>query len=118
MNFRIGQKVVCIDGDWILREGTVAPREGETYTVRDKLFEGTCPSLRFVEIVNQPISYSNTPGPIEPAFDAECFRPVVERKTDTGMAILTKILTDCPTDVNAPAKADVLRRRNTSSGSP
>jgi hypothetical protein len=84
-NFHVGQKVVCIKDGWVTHAHVASPRKGEIYTVRDKLFDGECPSLRFFEIVNSPVSYINMPAPVEPAFCADCFRPVVERKTSIEM---------------------------------
>lgn len=96
-NFRNGQKVVCIDDGWLSHAHTICPRKGEVYTVREKTFWGTAPGLRFVEITNEPTVYSNMSEPVEPAFLAECFRPV------TDISIFEKMLTDCPTGVDAPA---------------
>lgn len=92
MSFHVGQKVVCINDDWThpLRRlvGTV-PRKGAIYHVRG--FDRFAPAFIYlVEIVNMvPPTFTS-----EPAFLAESFRPIVERKTD--ISIFTKLLAPNP----------------------
>lgn len=90
MSFQVGQKVACVDASPCRGGCCLCPLvEGKVYTITHinpdpdqfgdigvELFE-----------VSPPKSYFHQPG-----FRSTRFRPVVERKTDTGMAILTKIL--------------------------
>ncbi len=93
MAFYVGQKVVCIVGFTRLARGRdeTFPIKGEVYTIREiKLDSGGDTCLRLQEIVNTPRYYAE--GFTEMAFDAELFRPLVEKGTDTGMAILKEIV--------------------------
>lgn len=92
MNFRIGQKVVCVDDKPRYYE-TCSLVEGNVYTVLGaRVFSPTCVAIWVAEA--KSISRNG--------FYADRFRPVVERRTDTGMAILTKILDD----VKSPAHTE------------
>lgn len=76
--FWIGQKVVCINA-WMnfhLKEGTV-------YTVTGKRTVNSYPGLLLAEVAHYN---RNLP------FDTWRFRPLVEKSTDTGFAILREIL--------------------------
>ena len=78
-NFRVGEKVVCVDADenWFLTQDAI-------YTIVG-ILPGNfrqCDGLHLAEIAH----------PSGLAFYASRFRPIVERKTDTGMAILQKLL--------------------------
>jgi hypothetical protein len=93
MNFRIGQKVVCIEEpQWPAFSYsdfpyTEFPRMGGMYTIRwigPGKDETPCVLLR--EITNPDR------GSGEPTFYARRFRPAVERRTD--ISIFTKMLTD------------------------
>lgn len=91
--FYPGQKVVCVG----VYEPSIAygsfPRKGAVYTVREVLFVGEAPSIRLVEIVNEPTDvYWNVPGPIEAAWIVTAFRPLTDSRID---AILSKA---APTD--------------------
>lgn len=90
MNFRVGQKVVCVDvncthGPW---DGYAYPQLNAVYTVRSKFTncDGS-PCIRLVEIKNPELR----PG-FEPGFGADHFRPAVSPKTD--ISTFTKILDD------------------------
>lgn len=95
MSFRIGQKVVCIYGGWRRDPGELTlrfPRKGAIYHVRG--FPPNDPNpgstIWLLEIVNRRLpGYGN-----EVAFSVRCFRPLIDRSTDTGMAILRRILDD------------------------
>lgn len=93
-NFRVGQKVVCMDDAprSPRRYKENFPKKGVVYTVRgfDPLAAGV--SIFLEEVCNEPKQYNNGYG--ECSFRADRFRPAVERKTDTGMAILKSILED------------------------
>lgn len=97
-NFHVGQKVVCIKREpWPTEPEEIAPAFGMVYTIRGFDPPRHCcnfTSLFLVEITNPALDYGQPWGLCEVSFNADCFRPVVERKTDTGMAILTKILDD------------------------
>ncbi|WP_040677416.1 hypothetical protein [Rhizobium mesoamericanum] len=100
-NFRVGQKVVCVDdavdrsdvpeGARIVGEGMDGLRKGAVYTVRDIFF---CPGwkeavIRLCEIKRFPF---NRVGKVEyeSGFAPWRFRPVVDRKID--ISIFTKLL--------------------------
>lgn len=79
-NFRVGQKVVCVDARSKRLGGAPLhawPTEGQVYTISGGY-------SKFV--------YLSELG--WPAFYADRFRPAVERGEETGMSILRKILTD------------------------
>lgn len=91
-NFHIGQKVVCIsdcsegpDGHTVL--GPVdLPHKGHVYTVRECMV-GACgkrPCILLEEIPDQwvPVMVSGDLLFGNVVFEANKFRPVVERKTD------------------------------------
>lgn len=95
MNFRIGQKVVCVKrGQWsVVLYGETVPEFGKIYTVRGfdpYLDAGGSAGIFLEEIVNPPHQYRNAYG--EASFCVTKFRPVIERKTEVGMAILREIL--------------------------
>lgn len=91
MAFRVGQKVVCINDDWEELDGpeVVYPRKDAIYTVREVDAAPDETFLAFRELVNPPQDYNE--GYLECHFAAINFRPIVERKTDTGFAILEEI---------------------------
>jgi len=97
MAFRVGMKVVCIyAGRWdaVSAYGDeIWPVKDQVYTIRsiqDYPSHGLT-GLRLAEIRNPVRNYPPN-GLMEPSFLSDRFRPVVDRKTDTGMAILKKIL--------------------------
>lgn len=105
-NFRVGQKVVCIndaDGEshWLVP--TVGDMDGLTrgcvYTVREIYFDVVWAKtlVRLEEIRRPPCLLDGQP--FECGFYPERFRPVVDRKTD--ISIFTAMLTD--TKVEEPA---------------
>lgn len=85
--FKVGQKVVCVDGsrkpDRREPDGYKAlfPKKGEIYTVREILqsFDGSY-CVRLEEIVNKPAPLINSVimkyGMWEPAFRVFRFRPI------------------------------------------
>lgn len=90
MNFRVGQKVVCIDADPSL-DGYVHTQLclNSIYTVRGIDTEPDALGnigLWFVEIADAP----TRGGKFTTSFRASRFRPAVERKTD--ISIFTKML--------------------------
>jgi hypothetical protein len=95
MTFRIGQKVVCIkQGSWTaLSLGEVGPSYGDVLTIRRIDDDAGETYFRFTEIMNpQDGSVDKNGNYSEARFWSARFRPVVERKTKTGMAILREIL--------------------------
>ena len=89
-NFRVDQKVVCIDDDWgsAPLEGQVQywPKKNDVYTVRAITVNGNGKVfIRLREIMNPETDKHH-----EAEFWAECFRPVVERKTD--ISVFRKLL--------------------------
>ena len=115
MSFRVGQKVICVDAADTHTGDLSELIEGSIYTIRwHGPFEWrgvkeNC--VQLVEIVERPVmSGKKIVYSIDQPFRASRFRPVVERKTDTGMAILRQILRDHqqpireqPARVTAPA---------------
>lgn len=95
-SFRVGQKVVMIEGykpnvyDRAADEGVTLPTEGTVYTIRGiEAGEGWHLGKLFLwleELHNGP----SLDG-IEPNWDAQLFRPLVERKTSIEVfkALLT-----------------------------
>lgn len=96
MAFRVGMKVTCIDDVfWSGRDPRCNyPVKGDIYTIRS--FDHNRPGcespvgLRLEEIINPILPYPG--GDDETSFPPWRFRPLIERKTDTGMAILRKLL--------------------------
>lgn len=85
--FRVGQRVVCIDGS---RNPSgfskFYPVEGQIYTIRGFHTE---PHIKDVgifleEIINPPTKWSDATS-CEWPFASKRFRPLVERKTDISM---------------------------------
>lgn len=101
MNFRVGQKVVCVNDNNGPGVGSICRghrvvsmtcklENGVIYTVRSL---GTCwqdgsPGIRLHEIARPIASITGE----ELCFFAHRFRPVIEKSTDTGMAVLREIL--------------------------
>lgn len=93
MAFYPGQKVVCVDATWRVPDGPLV--EGRVYTVdgvtsQPSIYCGASKSagfsLRLVEVPRwRGHDYRSD------RFDASRFRPLTERSTETGMAILRKI---------------------------
>lgn len=101
MTFRIGQKVVCVDGKFIdprWYRSDIRPCTGQVYTVRGFASEEylkasddqASPKIYLEEIVNPEVKWGF--GLAELAFPMCRFRPVIENSTDTGMAVLREIL--------------------------
>lgn len=92
-NFRVGQKVVCIRDDFARDRyaGVRYPEHGKVYTLRTVEFDDRyqLTFVRLAEICNPVLMYQG--GMTEVSFDAEAFRPIVERKTDISIfkAMLT-----------------------------
>lgn len=93
MNFRVGQKVVCVDDTWVnpywIKNTPNKPLLGAVYTIRC-IRAGRRGCSVLIEEISNPLHSSG----IELGFYARRFRPLVERKTDTGMSILKSILAD------------------------
>lgn len=83
MNFRVGQKVVCVDAS--PGKHGYAPRyvnKGEIYTVSRLTVSNDGPALRLIEVNFDPQDW----------LLCKRFRPLIEKSTDTGMAVLREIL--------------------------
>jgi hypothetical protein len=98
MAFHVGQKVVCVDDSdmgWNELLGYAVPMAGQTYTVRDigpSLGDPSIISIRLEEVKNHEGWTNNHTAFGEPHWRASRFRPIVEKKTETGMAVLREIL--------------------------
>lgn len=97
-NFRVGQKVVCINDEWnafhagiAISMGVRLPIAGQVYTLRGIEVRGERTDLYLAEIVNPVIEYADV-GFAEQGFHYLRFRPVVERGTEKGMSILRDLL--------------------------
>lgn len=103
MNFHVGQKVVCIDAPGpkndFERRLMIFAQKGAVYTIRSMLPAGDEIGLRFFEIRNPEVFCFDVQQVLEPAFRASLFRPLIERSTETGMAVLRQILADHKTPV-------------------
>lgn len=87
-NFRVGQKVVCVRNVLTLNSEVHLPAGPRVFTVigtgQGRNYKGVLsPGIELKEV--QPVEQCTM-------FDAAFFRPVVEPSTDTGMAILRKLL--------------------------
>lgn len=104
---KVGDKVVCLDPTWGA-DGPLQrmccpnlPIKGRVYTIRTiesgvaVIARGEEVFIRLAEISNPAICGK------EPVFFACKFRPVQPRSTETGMAIIRKILDQAP--VKEPA---------------
>lgn len=92
MAFTVGQKVVrvghklCASADYLSRIGKdyTSPKLGEICTIASIADWFGQSILRLAEHDN---SHLTPLFPIEPGFHAECFRPIVERKTEISFTI-------------------------------
>ena len=84
MAFHVGQRVVCVDGDFSRKKlrGETLPIKGVVYTVREAGIHDIygLPYVRLVEIVNEPQEYRF--GVTEACFRASKFRPLDEARLD------------------------------------
>lgn len=91
MNWKIGQKTVCIKnlkprpGE----EDIIVPMIGEIYTIRDVTTDGRLTGLLLVEVTNRIRRYQD--GLFEPAFDSDAFRPIVDIGDEVEEYIKSKI---------------------------
>ena len=98
--FRVGQKVVCVDDDFINKNLCAEippnlPCLNTVYTVREIINDWGREFLRLCEITNAVAAGIG----VEPAFSIKRFRPVVERKTD--ISIFTAMLNPSKQKVRA-----------------
>ena len=94
-NFKVGQKVVCIDDDWgPAPEVHHWPKKDDVYTVRTIGVQGSNGKvfIRLREVVNPKSDKHH-----EAEFWAGCFRPVIERKTD--ISVFRRLLQPNPENV-------------------
>lgn len=86
-NFHVGQKVTPKNDDpWQdVEVPDIAPVFGEIYTIRSIEYEGDGVYLRFHEIHNVLEYFDDCDCIDEMQFDADDFRPVIERKTDISI---------------------------------
>lgn len=91
MNFRIGQKVVCVDdANFAVDKDPLGKRalpnrpiKGCVYTVRGFVDHDAI----YLEEIRNPKNVKWGDGIGEGAFYAKRFRPIVERKTDISFAV-------------------------------
>ncbi|WP_421439968.1 hypothetical protein [Agrobacterium tumefaciens] len=106
-NFTVGQKVLAVKKvspterdirmvEAAKRAGVIFPKPGEVYTIRDiftaaRIDGEVVVCVRLVEVINNPQMRFNTGFVGEIGFNASCFRPLIERKTDISIfkAMLT-----------------------------
>lgn len=97
MSFHVGQKVVCVDATSITyHEKGSELVEGHIYTVREVgITVRNMLGLRLQEQkLTTALGYWSGRPHTDAFYRASRFRPVQERKTDTGMAILRKVADD------------------------
>ena len=90
MNFRVGQRVVCVDPTWGCSGPLQAsncpnlPTKGTVYTVRGLISHNENLFLLLAEITNPSVRdlFNRI---TEAVFEAHKYRPVVERKTDISV---------------------------------
>lgn len=96
MSFRIGQKVVCVDGKpwpntvWFDSEGIVAR---QIYTIKRVYVFRDRPCVWLEEVARDPRSMETYGADV--GYGAYRFRPVIERKT--SIEVFTAMLTPSPT---------------------
>lgn len=78
MSFKVGQKVVCIDGNFsmhphINNHYQALPIENQIYTVRAVRPMGAEGGILLEELVNAPIYFELYQGKLEPAFNPKRF---------------------------------------------
>ena len=83
MSFKVGQKIVCINGDFsmhpfISEHYKVLPVKDKTYTVRQVRPTGAEGGILLDEIKNPPIFFTLYQGKLEPAFNPKRFVPLDE----------------------------------------
>jgi hypothetical protein len=92
MNFRVGQRVVCVDdANFTHKDNGATIHKGQVYVVRGLAREENGPGL-YLEGVFQRARRGGPFDGEELAWKANRFRPVVERKTD--ISTFTQILDD------------------------
>jgi hypothetical protein len=93
--FHIGQKVVCVDDTYEHPNWSFVPNRpvaGEVYTIRGFSTDHEGNERLILEELNNPIIEWMVAGFAEGSFPSRRFRPLLEKKTDTGMALLKEIL--------------------------
>lgn len=102
--FKLGQKVVCIKNDMWVTSSSGTPSEGPKYgdvlTIDGFSVQGEWVGLRFVEFKRF------TSKGEEYSYNYTRFRPLDEKRTDTGMAILRGILDDVNAGKDVKIKED------------
>ena len=114
-NFTVGQKVLAVKKvspterdirmvEAAKRAGVIFPKPGEVYTIRDiftaaRIDGEVVVCVRVAEVINNPQMRFNTGFVGEIGFNASCFRPLVQRKTD--ISIFTDMLIEQKQPVQA-----------------
>lgn len=93
MSFYVGQKVVCVDDSSpplnVLNGCKIPVKSGKIYTIKAAYYGyKSTPVVDLCEVPHCP--HCGAPS----AFQALRFRPLQERSTETGMAILRKVADD------------------------
>jgi hypothetical protein len=107
--FHVGQKVVCVDASvtysWAPGAEII---EGAVYTVRGLGLDVTGqPGLRLHEVeLTGPFGHVSNGPYKDKCYRATRFRPVIERKTNTGFAVLEEIRNreSVPVEPRKPAR--------------
>lgn len=86
--FRVGQKVVCVDASPGRHTFIRYLKRGAIYTIRGIDTESGQYGVWLQEVILPVIA----PWKLEMSFMPTRFRPIVEKSTDTGMAVLREIL--------------------------
>jgi hypothetical protein len=100
MTFRVGEQVVCVDASPTSYGGRRDLHDGAVYTIRKNGRLSDCrwhrpapdgPAVWLCEFARTPCPET---GIADLPFRADRFRPLIERKTETGVAILKQIARD------------------------
>lgn len=92
MMFRIGQKVVCVRRVGERHKLTAWPEIEGIYTIRAVRTNVIRPAHGVALLLSEIKNPIDPAWDLEPGFYSNLFRPIVEKSTDTGMAILKEIL--------------------------
>lgn len=99
MAFYVGQKIVCVRAAFKHKTILSPLTRNAVYTVRDAFIaHNGMPCVRLVELPAPRVRCFGRRELFEPGYDADRFRPVVERKTD--ISVFTAMLTPTPESVS------------------
>lgn len=97
MSFKVGMKVVCIDGDFsmhpmIFEHYQQLPSQDQVYTVRAVRPMGAEGGILLEEIKNAPVFFAHFQGKLEPAFHPRRFVPLDELESKEAEEAVEELL--------------------------